>query len=120
MAVEIEKLSTKQLGELISQAKRRKTLLAKRKPAAGVKRQVLSLVKKAGYTLEELFGVKAGGAKRAAKPKAGAKKSGGKVPPKYRNQDKPSETWTGRGKHPRWMAELLKKGRKVEDFLIKK
>ncbi len=119
MAIEIANLSTKQLGELITQAKRRKTQLAKRKPAAGVKRQVLSLVKKSGYTLEELFG-KPGKAPRAAKAKGAAKKSGGKVPPKYRNPDKPSDTWTGRGKHPRWMAELLKKGRKVEDFLIKK
>ena len=114
MAIQLENLSTKQLGDLISQAKRRKTLLAKRKPAAGVKRQVLSLVKKAGYTLEELFGTKPGSAPRTAKPKGAAKKSGGKVPPKYRNPAQPSETWTGRGKHPRWMAELLKQGKMAE------
>ena len=44
----------------------------------------------------------------------------GKVPPKYRNPAKRSETWTGRGKQPRWLAELVKKGKKPEDFLIRK
>ncbi|WP_414614043.1 H-NS histone family protein, partial [Stenotrophomonas muris] len=45
----------------------------------------------------------------------------GKVAPKYRNPANPKETWTGRGKQPRWMAELTAKGnKKPEDFLIKK
>ena len=26
------------------------------------------------------------------------------VSPKYRNPDQPSETWTGRGKQPRWLV----------------
>jgi DNA-binding protein H-NS len=44
-----------------------------------------------------------------------------KVAPKYRNPANPKETWTGRGKQPRWMAELTAKGnKKPEDFLIKK
>ena len=30
------------------------------------------------------------------------------------------ETWTGRGKQPRWLAAQVAKGKKVEDFLIKK
>ena len=30
------------------------------------------------------------------------------------------ETWSGRGKQPRWLAALTAKGRKVEEFLIKK
>jgi DNA-binding protein H-NS len=38
--------------------------------------------------------------------------------PKYRNPAKPSETWAGRGKQPRWLKAELKSGRKVEDFRI--
>ena len=40
--------------------------------------------------------------------------------PKYRNPAKPSETWAGRGKQPRWLKALLRSGKKIEDFRIKK
>jgi DNA-binding protein H-NS len=45
---------------------------------------------------------------------------GRKVPPKYRNPEDPAEIWTGRGRMPRWMAAMVKKGKKRDDFLIKK
>src|ERR1700677_4443482 len=38
--------------------------------------------------------------------------------PKFRNPEKPSETWTGRGKMPRWLAAQLKSGKKIDDFRI--
>ena len=38
--------------------------------------------------------------------------------PKYRNPDRPSETWAGRGKQPRWLVAQLKSGRRMEDFSI--
>ena len=40
------------------------------------------------------------------------------VPPKYRNPDRPSETWAGRGKQPRWLVAQLKSGKRIEDFRI--
>ena len=43
---------------------------------------------------------------------------GRKVPPKYRSPK--GETWAGRGAKPRWLLETLKKGRKMDDFLIKR
>ena len=43
---------------------------------------------------------------------------GGKVAPKYRNPDNPSETWAGRGLQPRWLAAALKGGKKLEHFAI--
>jgi DNA-binding protein H-NS len=42
----------------------------------------------------------------------------GKVAPKYRNPDNPSETWAGRGLQPRWLAAALKSGKKLEQFAI--
>jgi DNA-binding protein H-NS len=42
---------------------------------------------------------------------------GKKVPPKYRSPS--GETWAGRGVKPKWMVEALKKGKKMESFLIK-
>ena len=41
-----------------------------------------------------------------------------KVSPKFRNPEEPSQTWTGRGKQPRWLAAAIKTGRKMEDFVI--
>jgi DNA-binding protein H-NS len=41
-----------------------------------------------------------------------------RVLPKFRNPLQPSETWSGRGKKPRWMTKLLKSGRKMDDFRI--
>ncbi len=40
------------------------------------------------------------------------------VLPKYRNPLMPSETWSGRGKQPRWLVAALKSGRKIDDFRI--
>ena len=41
-----------------------------------------------------------------------------KVFPKYRNPDDTSETWSGRGRLPRWLDAKLKLGMKMEAFLI--
>jgi DNA-binding protein H-NS len=40
------------------------------------------------------------------------------VQPKYRNPQT-SETWSGRGKRPRWLAAAMKSGYKMEEFRIK-
>ena len=52
------------------------------------------------------------------KGKPGKSLKGKKVPPKYRSPS--GETWAGRGQRPRWMVEALKKGKKMESFLIKR
>jgi DNA-binding protein H-NS len=41
------------------------------------------------------------------------------VVPKYRNPERPSETWAGRGKTPRWLTAQLKSGRRIDDFRIR-
>lgn len=60
---------------------------------------------------------------KAAEGIAAAKaspKKGIKVEPKYRHPET-GETWSGRGVHPVWMREYLKKrGNKIENLLIKK
>jgi DNA-binding protein H-NS len=43
-----------------------------------------------------------------------------KVLPKYRNPKNGGETWAGRGKQPRWLADQLRSGKKLDDFLISK
>jgi DNA-binding protein H-NS len=121
MAIDLNTLSAKELDTLIAQARQRKTALKKRKPIASIRKRITDFATAEGYTIAELFGGKsAAKAPRAAKQAARKGRKLGKVPVKYRNPTKPSDTWTGRGKQPRWMAEQVKKGKKPEDFLIKK
>ena len=41
-----------------------------------------------------------------------------RVMPKYRNPDIPSETWSGRGKRPRWLSTAITAGRTIDEFMI--
>jgi DNA-binding protein H-NS len=41
-----------------------------------------------------------------------------RVLPKYQNPAAPAETWSGRGKRPRWLVSALNAGGKIEDFQI--
>ena len=41
-----------------------------------------------------------------------------RVFPKYKNPERPSETWAGRGKQPRWLSAQLRSGKKLDDFRI--
>jgi DNA-binding protein H-NS len=38
---------------------------------------------------------------------------------KYRNPNEPSETWSGRGKQPRWLTAALKMGHTIDEFAIR-
>lgn len=124
MSIDLSGLSAKELGALIKNAKKQQTFVAKRPAVTKVRAQLTKLAKASGYTIEEVFGDAAPARGRATKAtKAPAKKAVrklGKVAPKYRNPANPKETWTGRGKQPRWLAALTTKGKKVEEFLIKK
>jgi DNA-binding protein H-NS len=64
----------------------------------------------------ERMGARVGGARVVRG--GGSALRGRKVPPKYRSPS--GETWAGRGARPKWMVEALKKGKKVDDFLIDK
>lgn len=127
MALDLKGLTKKELDSLITQARKQQTALKKRKPIAGVRKKLVALAKADGYTIAELFGgktaaKKAAPAKKTAKAATTAKprKPGKKVAPKYRNPANTKELWSGRGKQPRWLAEQVKKGKKVEEFLIRK
>ncbi|MGO4512593.1 H-NS family nucleoid-associated regulatory protein [Bradyrhizobium sp. 2TAF36] len=39
-----------------------------------------------------------------------------KVLPKYRNSLNGSETWAGRGEQPRWVTNLLRSGKRIDDL----
>ena len=126
MSINLEGLSAKELQVLIAKANQRRKTLAKRKPIAAVRRKLVSLARAEGYTVDELFGTARqvrGKAGVAGANKGPAKKSahkGVKVAPKYRNPANAEQTWAGRGMPPKWLSAELAKGRRLEDFLIRK
>ena len=118
MSIDLKKLSSKELDALIATAKKRQAQLNQRAPVAQVRGKLTRLAKAEGYTIEELFGgaAPAHAARKATGARAGRKL--GKVAPKYRNPANPKETWTGRGKQPRWLASYTAQGRDLGEFLI--
>jgi DNA-binding protein H-NS len=38
------------------------------------------------------------------------------APVQYRNPSNPSETWVGHGRRPRWIIELLRSGKRLDDL----
>ncbi len=96
-------------NQLLAVRERIDQLLAEKKAEhlANVRAQVAKVAHESGFELRDLFG--------ANSLRPGRKK----VAPKYQDPKNPANTWTGRGRPPRWLAELLKsKGTKKEDFLI--
>jgi DNA-binding protein H-NS len=61
--------------------------------------------------------IEGGGASQSYNANGKARRKYPAVFPKYRNPQT-SETWSGRGKQPRWLAAAIKTGRKIEDFKI--
>lgn len=41
-----------------------------------------------------------------------------RVLPKYQNPLEPSQTWSGRGKQPRWLVHALQSGKSIDEFRI--
>jgi DNA-binding protein H-NS len=42
------------------------------------------------------------------------------IAPKYRNPDNPSESWSGRGREPKWLQHQIASGKAKDDFLIER
>ncbi len=58
-----------------------------------------------GYSLSELTG--------------GASKTRKVNPPKYRNPDDATQTWSGRGRQPGWVKAILESGGNLDHTLIR-
>jgi DNA-binding protein H-NS len=71
--------------------------------------QILAIAQEVGISVADLL------AKTTSKAK---NNNGQKVKPKYQNPADGSQTWTGRGRQPRWIAEGVANGKALDDFLI--
>lgn len=104
MQIDVDAMSLKELKELRGKVEKAITSFESRK-----KQEALSaLEEKArafGFSLSELV---AGAPVRKRKPARA----------KYANPANKSETWTGRGRKPRWVEEALRAGKSPDDLLI--
>ena len=92
----------------------------KAKEFASTVQDICAKMQAFGISLKDLQQVigKAGSGKARKRAAVGAPKgSRGSVAAKY--QGPHGETWSGRGLAPRWLADLIAKGRSKEEFAIK-
>ena len=104
MNLDVNSLSLKELKDLQSQVAKAISGYEDRR-----KREALAeLEEKAkamGFSLSELTGLTTG---RKRSPSTA----------KYANPANAADTWSGRGRKPRWFSEALAKGKKPEDLAI--
>lgn len=111
-----------QIEELKRQAEK-----TRREEFSSVVKTIKKQIADYGITAEDLGLSTSAPGKRGRKPKSAAKPSrtprpkrataGIKVAPKYR--DEAGNTWTGRGKQPKWVVSAIAMGRTLESLLIR-
>ena len=104
MAINLESLSLRELKDLQSQVAKAISGYEDRRKRDALA-ELEEKAKAMGFSLAELTG--------AAK----TRKRSPSVP-KYANPADKSDTWSGRGRKPRWFTAALAKGKKPEDLAI--
>jgi DNA-binding protein H-NS len=101
----LDRMSYAELAEAEAEIARLKTS-KHNSERAEVRQKLTDMAKEAGFDIHELFG-------------KGGRKGKGTVAVKYRDPKNPENTWTGRGRMPRWMTAATKGNKaKKEDFLV--
>jgi DNA-binding protein H-NS len=101
----IENMSFAELSAMQARIERAKVEKQSAERAA-LKKKLTDMAKDAGFDVRDLLDGRGKGKR-------------GKVAVKYRDPSNPENTWTGRGRMPRWMVAATKGGKaKKEDFLI--
>ena len=104
MNIDLNSMSLKDLKDLQSSVNKAVNGFEDRKRKAALS-QVEEAARALGFTLSELTGT---AAPRKRSP----------AMPKFANPANASETWSGRGRKPRWFAAALKAGKKPEQMAI--
>jgi len=102
--MDLEALSLKELKDLRTQVDRAiSSFEGRRKREAAT--ELEAKARELGFTLQDLVDV-------------GSTRKRSTAEPKYANPENPSDTWTGRGRKPRWFAEAVSAGRSPEEMAI--
>ena len=116
---DLENMNEGELRELIERAQKAlDRIVAKR--ARRTLKEARRMAAEVGFEVTFAKAGRGDGRRRtkAAETEPRASSSRGKVLPKYRNPDNPDETWTGRGRQPKWVQAVLSEGRSLADLAI--
>lgn len=100
----LDKMSHADLAELRAQIDR---MMVDKQASerASLRQRLADMAKQHGLSLDDVFGK--------------GRKGKGTVAAKYRDPRNPTNTWTGRGRMPRWMVAATRTGKSSkDDFLI--
>ena len=103
--MDIENLSLPELKSLQNDVAIAIADFKKRKRAEALA-EVKAVAQAKGFSLDELLGT------------ASTKSKRGPVPAKYADPANPDNTWSGRGRKPKWLVAQLDQGKSVEDFAL--
>ncbi|MFN3970068.1 MAG: H-NS family nucleoid-associated regulatory protein [Gemmobacter sp.] len=104
MDINLNTMNLKELKELQAQVTRAIASFEDRRKKAAIA-ELEEKARELGFSFAELSRLGGGKVKSASSAK-------------YANPADPSDTWTGRGRKPRWFIEALATGRKPEDMAI--
>jgi DNA-binding protein H-NS len=102
MKFELDRMSERELAFLRALVDRAIATAGQRRRAEA-RRAAEEAAGRHGFSLSELLGGKVEKVRTAAK---------------YRNPEDPSQTWSGRGRQPKWFKDGLASGRPASDFAI--
>lgn len=106
MPFDLEELSLSELKKLQKDVDKAIASFEARQKAAA-RAELEAKAKELGFSLNQLL------------DDAPTKKKSAPAKPKYRNPANPDQTWSGRGRKPRWLTVALTRvGAKLEDFAI--
>ncbi len=102
--MDLNALSLKELKDLQSQVAKAIASFEDRKKKEALA-ELEDRARQMGFSLSELLGTPVA---RKRAPAAA----------KYANPENPSDTWSGRGRKPRWFEEALKAGKSADDLAV--
>ncbi|PWV60461.1 H-NS family nucleoid-associated regulatory protein [Plasticicumulans acidivorans] len=111
--IDVSTFSLEQLQALMEMA-RKEIDQKEQSRLVEVRAQIENLASSVGRSVEELLQLAPEGKrKRGPKPNT----TGEKIV-KFRNTENFEQTWSGRGKRPRWLQEALEQGAQLSDFAV--
>lgn len=109
--IDLSSYSIEELKELVDKAKN-EVATKEQNRVQQVRSQIEQLAGELDMSVEELMRYDG---RRKLKSSV---KPVGKI--KFQNPANPKQTWTGRGKRPRWLQDALDEGANLEDFALSK
>lgn len=103
--MDLSKLSMAELKDLLTQAQKEEKNRAKSEVDAA-RNEIYAIAHRMGLPLQDLIGT-------------GIRKTTGKVAVQYRNPANATQEWTGRGRQPNWVKELIASGKDLQTAKVK-